>query len=496
MLKSLREYQINAINATRDALRSGLKRVIIQAPCGSGKTLMAASIVSAAKEKQKRVAFVVNRIGLVKQTSRVFNYAWLQHGIIQGSNTRFANSNIVVCSIATLARRGYPQDLDMILIDECHGATSEAYTNLIQAYKNIPIIGLTATPYSTGLGRKFEWGALFEKIVCAATISDLTKQGFLVPFDMYAPEEPDLRGVKIIRGDYDETQLGEACDKPHLVGGIVEHWLKLAKGKSTVVFATNIAHSQHITAEFIAAGISCEHIDCFSTDEERIEILARHEDGTTTVISNVGILCEGHDNPRIECMILARPTRSLIRWIQMCGRALRPFQGKDRALLIDHSGSVFRLGFPDDEHPPELNDGKKSETADAQPTEERKPHLCHNCKMVVPAGVGVCPNCGMVPVRKNKVEHEAGTLEKVERKEKFTAEEKQTLWSSALGLAEKRKRSEGWASHLYKSLTGVWPRGLQDIPCEPIKKVLDMDTHNRIAYAKSKRHTTNAGATA
>jgi len=493
MLNPLRTYQVNAINSVREALQSGLKRIILQAPCGAGKTLMAASIVSSAKAKNKRVAFVVNRIGLVKQTSKVFNNSYITHGIIQGSNTRFAGSNIVVCSIATLARRGYPQDLDLLIIDESHACTSDSYTNLIKAYKDIPIIGLTATAYTRGLGRVFEWGKLFEKIVSAATISELTEQGFLVPFDVYAPDSPDLRNVKINRfGDYDEQQLGDVVDRPKLVGSIVENWKRLALGKSTVVFATNIAHSLHIAEEFVAAGISCEHIDCHTSEEDKAAILGRHSDGTTTVVTNVGILCEGHDNPRIEVMVLARPTRSLVRFIQMAGRALRPYPGKDRSLIIDHSGTVFLLGFPDEEHPLELDDGKKKEyDLESKVTEERLPRECPACHYVIPPGFGACPKCGATVAKKNKVKHEDGELKKLERQELSHAD-KQELWSSALGVRDARNEkrvakgktllTEAWAANLYKSITHSWPSGLENKSCVPLESVVKRATANDIKF--------------
>ncbi len=491
----LRDYQTAAINKLRSALGRN-KRVMLYSPTGSGKTEIAMEVIRCAKEKGSKVAFVCNRVGLVSQGSRRFNQSHLYHGILQSDNTKYVNSDVMICSIQTIASRGFPENIKLIVIDEAHGCTSEQYRKLIEKCKDIPVIGLSATPFQKGLGRDYGFGPLFGEMVIATTIKELIDTGYLVDCDIYAPSEPDLRGVKINRfGDYDEIQLGVAVDKPKLVGDIIEHWQKLANGMQSVVFATNIAHSKHIVEEFIAAGITAEHIDCYTTDEDRIEILKRHQDGITTVVSNVNVLAEGWDSPITSCMILARPTRSLKVYIQMVGRALRPYEGKIKALVLDHSGTCYRLGFPTDDLPMELDDGKKAEVKDAE-NKPSLPHVCPNCHYLIQAGVGVCPHCGMVPVRPNKIEHEAGTLEKVERKEKFTNEQKQELWSSCLGLAEKRKRSEGWASHLYRSMAGVWPRGLKDIPCEPIDKVVKMAQHNAIAWAHSKRNATNIGAAA
>lgn len=457
---------------------------------------MAMSIIQSAKDKGKRSAFVCNRIGLVKQASTRFYKSHIHHGIIQGENSRSTWHDTLICSIDTLARRGYPENLDLLIIDEAHGATSKSYTDMIAAHQHIPIIGLSATPFTKGLGRELEFGKLFESLVVASTISDLIAMGYLVDCEIYAPSTPDLRGIKINRfGDYDEKQLGAAVDKPGLIGDIVGHWCKYANGMPTVIFATNIAHSQHICAQFIAAGITAEHIDCFTPDETRIEILDRHNSGVTTIVSNVSVLAEGWDSPLTQCMILARPTRSLARWIQMVGRALRPHPGKDRALILDHSGTCHRLGYPTDDLPLELDDGKKKEyDQESKPQEERLPHECANCHFMIPAGVGACPKCGCVPQRQNKIKSEDGELTKVERGPKMSQEQKQEIWSSVLGLREERntKRiaagkaplSDGWAANLYKSITKVWPRGMQDVSIPPIASVRSMATANDIRFIK------------
>ena len=126
------------------------------------------------------------------------------------------------------------------------------------------------------------------------------------------------------------------------------------------MFACSIPHAKHIVETFQAAGVSAEHLDYHHDDDERKEILDRFARGETMVLSNCTLLSEGWDCPACEVMILARPTRSLIRYIQMVGRVLRPSPetGKKMALLLDHSGSTARLGHPCDDLPLELDDGK------------------------------------------------------------------------------------------------------------------------------------------
>gem|GEM_PF-497344 len=271
----------------------------------SGKTEIAIAMIRSAISKGKRVAFVCNRVELVKQASDRFWQSGLDHGIVQGQNTLGTWKEILICSIQTLARRGFP-DMDLIVVDEAHGcAGSQAYRSMLKHYARITVIGLSATPFSKGLGKHYDglWN-LFEDLVVATTIADLVSQGYLVDVQIYSPSDPDLSGVKIVAGDYHEGQLGEAMDKPPLIGDIVTHWRQLGQNKPTVCFATNIAHSKHIVEQFTKAGITAEHIDCYTSEEDRKEILNRVSSGQTTIISNVGILSEGWDCLDIETEIL------------------------------------------------------------------------------------------------------------------------------------------------------------------------------------------------
>jgi DNA repair protein RadD len=217
---------------------------------------------------------------------------------------------------------------------------------------------------------------LFEDLVIGATVADLIADDYLVDCDIYAPSEPDMKGVrssKSIDGetDFRQSDLAKAVDKPSLIGDIRDHWFRLARGKQTAVFATDIAHSKHIVETFQAADVTAEHIDYRMTDDERAAILERFANGATTVLSNCALLSEGWDCPTAEVMVLARPTRSLIRYIQMAGRVLRPAPGKERALLLDHSGSTARLGHPCDDLPLALDDGKPR-TSGSKSTERRE----------------------------------------------------------------------------------------------------------------------------
>jgi superfamily II DNA or RNA helicase len=284
--------------------------------------------------------------------------------------------------------------------------------------------------------------------------------------------------------DYSESALGEAVDKPQLIGDIVQHWQKLANGKPTVCFATNIKHSQHIVEQFKAAGVTAEHIDCYTDEDERRAILDRVLSGKTKVISNVGILCEGWDFPACEVMILARPTRSRIRWIQMAGRILRPFEGKERALILDHSGSAAHLGYPTDDLPLELCDGTNL-SSQSKPREESKPKKCPKCSFMKPPKVHVCPVCSFAPEKPLSITHNDGSLHLVKRK-KAKMEDKQAVYSQLQAIRFERGYKSKWVDHQYKNYFGVWPRGLQSYLEEPTSKIRSWVQSQTIRHAKSK----------
>ena len=231
--------------------------------------------------------------------------------------------------------------------------------------------------------------------------------------------------------DYNKSDLEKATDKPELIGDILTHWRKLASGKQTVVFATSIAHSKHIVETFNAAGVVAEHIDYHHGDDERAAILERFARGETMVLSNVSLLSEGWDCPACEVMILARPTRSLIRYIQMVGRVLRPAPGKTKALLLDHSGSTARLGHPCDDLPLFLDDGTpKAATKQQVERRESLPKPCPACSFMRPAGVHECPKCGFKPERQSDVLIADGELVKLERKKPIKKEAGQHVYSA------------------------------------------------------------------
>jgi len=495
---TLRPYQSLAVQNLRRALAGGIVREMLCSPTGSGKTEIGMALVRGARSKHKRVIFLCNRVHLVEQTARRFAKAGISHGIIQGENTTRVYESVLVASIQTVVRRGLPE-VDLIIIDEAHTvAGSGEYRAVLAAAKGVPVIGLSATPYARGLGKHYDelGGPLFEHMTVAATIPELIDAGYLVDCDVYAPSEPDMTGIKQARNafgdmDYTDADVGRAANKPELVGDIVTHWLRLAAGTSTVCFAANIAHSRHIVERFRAAGVAAEHLDAYTDPEERRAILRRMETGETMVLSNVAILAEGWDHPACRTMILARPTRSLIRYIQMAGRVLRPFPGKERALILDHSGTVSRLGFPTETQTLELDDGTPRDAKGGQEEREKPlPKACPSCSYV--KAVHKCPVCGFAPERRSDVQVRAGDLVPLKKKPKAQKIDKQEFYSQLLTVAQDEGFKPGWVSHKYREYFGVWPRGMQNVSAPAGREVLGILKHLHIKGAKQ-REAQHAG---
>jgi superfamily II DNA or RNA helicase len=259
----LRPYQIDVIEWLRAAIRQQ-RRVLLVSPTGSGKTVIASAIVRAAVAKGSKVLFLAHRRELVKQAhEKLYSYG-VDAGIIQAGFEPRPAQPVQVASISTLWARAYrgsrmdPPPADLIIVDEAHRVRARTYTEIIDSYSDAVILGLTATPCrSDGRGL----GNAFDVMVECPPVQDLIDGGFLVPTKVYAPSLPDLTGVRVVRGDYVESQLAERVNTDQLVGDIVTHWHRLAEGRRTVVFATGVAHSVHIRDEFLRSGVLAAHID-------------------------------------------------------------------------------------------------------------------------------------------------------------------------------------------------------------------------------------------
>ncbi len=472
----LRPYQLSAIDALHREFVAGHKRVVLQLPTGAGKTAIAAEMIKRSVAKGRRCLFIADRIELIDQTSRRFDLDGIPHGVIQADHERVQPwQPVQVCSIQTLARRRFP-DARLVIVDECHSQYA-AMNNIMEKWSNVPMVGLSATPWAKGMGKHWQ------SLVVGATTSELIAGGYLVPFTVFGPPGPDLRGVHTTAGDFNQHELGDAVNRPKLVGDIVTTWLRRGEDRQTIVFAVNIAHSKAITAEFVAHGVKAEHIDAYSDTDERRAVLARFKAGETKIVSSVDILSKGFDEPSASCLIAARPTKSLMLHVQQVGRVLRPAPLKADAIILDHAGNTARLGFVTDDLPTTLDDGERKK---GEPPEKKEslPTPCPACHFMKDAGVHECPECGFAPERKNKVVAVPGDLKRYE-----VADMTEKLrWYAMLKYVAERKPN--WrpnaAEVKFRAKFGTWPPFPSDTPTmPPDDAVSNWLTADRIRFAKA-----------
>ena len=280
----------------------------------------------------------------------------IEVGVIQGKHPLEDWSKPVqVASVQTLMRRDLPET-DLWIVDECHILFDFYIKELFPSVK-APIIGLSATPWTKGLGK------LFSKLVIPTTmralqeaINPATGSPFLVTENVLAPVEMDLGDVKTVAGDYHKGQLAEKMNRPTLIGDIVATWQREGEGRSTIMFGVDRAHAMATHQQFLRAGISSGYVDGFSDRATRQAVRECFERGDIKVVCSIGCLTTGVDWD-VRCIILARPTKSEMLFVQMIGRGMRPAEGKEDLKVLDHTSTYQRLGFAADITHGALHDG-------------------------------------------------------------------------------------------------------------------------------------------
>jgi DNA or RNA helicases of superfamily II len=487
MRRELRPHQTRAIDLLRRSLGSGKRRPLLQAPTGFGKTMLGAAIVEGALAKGNRVIFTVPALSLVDQTvMALWNEGIHDVGVIQGAHELTnASRPVQVASVQTLARREIPA-ADVVVIDEAH-RVFDLYGRWMSAtgWERVPFIGLSATPWTRGLGK------LFDDLLIAATTGDLIEAGYLSRFRVFAPSHPDLTGVRTVAGDYHEGDLGEAMNKTALVADVVETWLAKGEGRPTLCFAVDRAHARHIQTRFAEEGVSTAYVDAYTSTGEREAIRKRFHSGEVKVVCNVGCLTTGVDWD-VRCIILARPTRSEMLYVQIIGRGLRTADGKDDCLILDHSDTTLKLGFVTDIHHDRLDDGKARKSA-ATERKEPLPKECPQCSFLKPPKVAKCPCCGFAPQRQSQIECEDGDLVELTPKGKEASREvKQRWYSMLMKIADERGYSGGWVAHKFRDKFKVWPRGLHFMRMEPDEEVRNYVKAGMIRWAKRQKKVAEA----
>ena len=473
----LREYQTEAVEALRQKIRADQKRLVLCAGTGAGKTVIASHLLRQADRKGSYALFLVDRIALVNQTSATLDAYGIHHGILQGSgNRRYApNENVQVCSIQTLANRRLPRDPDLIIYDECHAQYKSTLDYMAQ-HPNAVKIGLTATPFSKGMGK--HWDGMVNVIPTRALIDG----GHLIQPKMYvakSPEEAEL-GLDSF-GEYSTESASTAGIR--IVGDVVAEWIgktheHFGGPAKTIVFSPTVEHGRELCAAFQAAGYNFQQVSYRDkTEEERAAKIDefRRPDSTIHGLVSCGVLTKGFDVPDCLIGISCKPYRkSLSGHMQEIGRVMRPAPGKTTALWLDHAGNLerFALDMFDvwDNGAGELDKAEKRDTEKRERNEQTfKAVVCPECSGALRGNV--CTGCGWEkPARSGIVEEEGSLVEFALKKGTMQPRaglradclnDPRGVWVAALSYTLERGRkgedaSRKWA---YSVFRGIYPTG-------------------------------------
>lgn len=445
----LRDYQIRGVEDIRAALRRGVKNPLYVLPTGGGKTILFSYIAREAAKKGKRVCILVHRRELLLQTCAKLEH---DHGRISAGfdSTQVSYAKLIqVATVQTLVRRleKYRHQFDLIIIDEAHHATASTYLKIIEAHPNAVILGVTATPMRmSGKGL----GDLFSEIIEGPTVAQLTKWGYLVPAEVYAPSSIDVSGIKKTLGDFQKTDLARVVDKPKITGDAVKHYKLLADGVPAIAFCVSLEHAEHVAESFREADYRSRRIDGTLDQHERDACITDLSTGRLDVLTSCDLISEGLDVPVVGCGIMLRPTLSTILAIQQPGRILRPYPGKRAAIILDHAGNCLRHGLPTTPREWSLETRRP-----ARDTEQDIPKIrqCEKCYFVHPTAP-VCPYCGYVyPGQPRKVEQVDGDLEKIEavriQKAKRRENGQAHTLEDFIRIGKERDYKPGWAHRMF-----------------------------------------------
>ena len=436
----LRDYQATLTDRARESLRKRVRRLLLVAATGAGKTVIAAYIQGRAAERGLTTWFVVHRIEIILRTAETFTELGIDFGVVADGFPLEPEKPVQICSVDTLVNK---LDLlptpDGIVFDEAHHIVAGNHSVVAGSAPAAWHILITATPERLdGAGL----APFADEMIVGPQSGELMKRGFLSPYRYFAPGKPDLLGASM-------TRLAEAMGTAKLVGDAVEHWHRDALGLRTIGFEMNRAASQASVAAFRAAGVEAWHVDGSMHKDQRRELFAAFRSGQITYLSQVAIAGEGVDMPGAECALLRYKTNSLTKWMQDVGRVFRPVYGagfdagtatdeerlasiaagpKPTAVILDMGGNAFDFGMPCDERAWSLL-GAKERRASERVSDTIPIRQCPECFRVSASTVKVCPGCGyehstvfVAPIAAAGALFELGKLGRDQRKAAEAAE--------------------------------------------------------------------------
>lgn len=358
--KILRPYQ----QAAKDEIFAAwddCDNVMFQMPTGTGKTRLFTSIISDIKawslinNKKAKILIIAHRVELIDQICESLDKYEVKYGVIAGGKLRDLHPQVQVASIQTIMHRtncdlAQSLGVDFIIIDEAHHSMAKSYKNLWELYPSSKKLGVTATPWRMN---HQGFRSLYDKLIISKTIKEFIGEGWLAPYSYYSIKDNSNIRQGIcnidefdIEGDYKVSALERVMDHASIRANLLDSYLKLAKGKKGIIYSISRKHSDHICEEFRKAGINIVRIDSETPKDERRLYVKRFKSGLIDIIVNVDIFSEGFDCPDIEFIQLARPTKSLVKYLQQVGRGLRITENKCKCIILDNVGAHIEFSLP------------------------------------------------------------------------------------------------------------------------------------------------------
>lgn len=357
----LRDYQSEAIQAVFEAWGDGMKRPAVVLPTGAGKTVVFAALIKQFREwtqlppvpgfgsRGDRVVVLVHRDELADQA--IAKIRAVAPGISVGkvkAQDDEISADVMVCSVQTLASRRRRLRLEieqqrsgavgLIITDECHHAAAASYGAVYASFPDALHLGVTAT---MARGDRVGLGSVWDDVVYQKSILWMISKGHLTDVKAHAVKVDglDLGSVKASRGDYQAGDLGDALEAAGADKVIAHAYREHAGERPGVVFTPTVATALATAEALASAGIRSAVISGETPRQERQGIFEDFRTGRTQVLVNCMVLTEGFDAPWASCAVIARPTQSNPLYVQMVGRVLRPYPGKEDALILDVVGA-------------------------------------------------------------------------------------------------------------------------------------------------------------
>ncbi len=346
-MQALRPYQEECLGRVRDAYRGGLRRVLVSLPTGTGKTVVFASFPRFFAMK-RRMLVLAHREELLEQAKQRLAEAAPEMSVaIERASLRASrDARIVVASVPTLGRAASrrlaaldPDDFYLIVVDEAHHAVADTYRRILDHFRLFDagtprlLVGFTATP-RRGDGRAL--GEVFQEIVYARGLPEMIRDGWLCAVRGWrVTTAVDLDDVPVRHGDFVESRLAAVVNVAERNAAVLRAYQQLATGRRAIVFCADVAHARAMADTFQSGGVATRAVWGAMPPDERRSALAALKSGAASVLTNCNVLTEGFDEPRVDCVLMARPTRSRLLYAQMIGRGTRLHAEKSDLVVID-----------------------------------------------------------------------------------------------------------------------------------------------------------------